>query len=84
MNLLRNHTLDLTSLLGERGLSLADVSVGLGPRQWGGERETSEGRRRDSGDDFAAILRVDTPEPIERHNRLRAAYNPDGTLSYRV
>ena len=84
MNLLRNHTLDLTSLLGERGLSLADVSVGLGQRQWGGERETSEGRRRDSGDDFAAILGVDTPEPIERHNRLRAAYNPDGTLSYRV
>jgi len=84
MALLRNHTLDLTSLLGERGLSLADVSVGLGQRQWAGDQDAEESRRRETGDAFAAILGLDSPEPIERHNRLRAAYNPDGAMSYRV
>jgi hypothetical protein len=84
MQLLRNHAVDLASLLGERGLNLTDVSVGLGQRHGQGSQPEPGSRDRQEQGGFASLLEIDTAEPIERHNRLRAAYNPDGALSYRV
>ena len=84
MQLIRSHSVDLASLLGERGLNLTDVSVGLGQRESQGEQSQPGQRNRQEQGEFASLLGIDTNEPIERHNRLRAAYNPDGALSYRV
>lgn len=86
MQLLRQHTADLSSLLGQRGLDLADVYVGLGGRQAGGTASGGSwpgGREGESGE-FAAIFGIDEPAAIDQHNRLRAAYNPDGVYVYRV
>lgn len=83
--LLRDHTQDLSTLLGERGLNLSDVNVGLGrgnsDQNWGREEAS---RNRPGNGEFAGILGVGEPAPLETHNRLRAAYNPDGALVYRV
>lgn len=83
--LLRDHTRDLSNLLGERGLNLSDVNVGLGrgngDQAWG--RDENQ-HRNTSGNEFASILGIDEPTALETHNRLRAAYNPDGALVYRV
>ncbi len=85
MQLLRDHTRDLSNLLGERGLNLSDVNVGLGggnsDQAWGRD----EGRQNQPwGNEFASILGIGEPAALETHNRLRAAYNPDGALVYRV
>jgi len=83
--LLRDHTRDLSGLLGERGLNLADVNVGLGRgdagQAWGQERRDET---RVQPGQFAAIFGGDEPAAVETHNRLRAAYNPDGAHLYRV
>lgn len=84
MQLLRDHTQDLSNLLGERGLNLSDVNVGLG--RGNGEQGWGEQTRRQpagNASDFAAIFGGDDTN-IEIHQRLRAAYNPDGALVYRV
>ncbi|MCC6267269.1 MAG: flagellar hook-length control protein FliK [Dehalococcoidia bacterium] len=85
MQLLRDHTQDLSNLLGERGLNLSDVNVGLGRgdqgRAWG---EASQREDRGAAGEFASILGGDDGAAIEIHQRLRAAYNPDGALVYRV
>lgn len=85
-NLLRDHTQDLSSLLGERGLNLSDVNVGLGrgnaEQAWG---QDSRPENRPASGEFASILGLDEePASIERHQRLRAAYNPDGAHLFRV
>lgn len=83
--LLRDHTQDLSSLLGSRGLNLSDVNVGVGGGNAGGSFESRLEQPRPVAGDFAAVLGLDdAPSPAGLHNRLRAAYNPDGALLYRV
>ncbi|MCC6961512.1 MAG: flagellar hook-length control protein FliK [Dehalococcoidia bacterium] len=83
--LLRDHTQDLSSLLGDRGLNLADVNVGLGRGQAGEQwAEQQSQRNRPAAGEFASIFGADQPSSSHTHNRLRAAYNPDGAVVYRV
>ena len=85
MQLLRDHTQDLSNLLGERGLNLSDVNVGLGRGDQGRALgEASQREDRGAAGEFASILGGDDGAAIEIHQRLRAAYNPDGALVYRV
>ncbi len=87
MNLLRDHTADLSNLLGSRGLNLSDVFVGLGGQHAGGshagEQQQHFGARTNNGE-FASLMGAGEPLSIDTHNRLRSAYNPDGALSYRI
>jgi flagellar hook-length control protein FliK len=83
--LLRDHTQDLSSLLGERGLNLSDVNVGLGRGNAGQAWEQdARPQNRPATGEFAGILGFDEPVAVETHNRLRAAYNPDGAHVYRI
>ncbi|MGE5501450.1 MAG: flagellar hook-length control protein FliK [Ignavibacteriales bacterium] len=84
-SLLRDHTQDLTNLLGQRGLNLTDVNVGLGggdsagdPRQQPG---WARGQRGQQGE-FAALMGHNQPIAPSAHHRLRAAYNPHGRHVY--
>ncbi|GAB4326162.1 MAG: hypothetical protein Kow0010_09130 [Dehalococcoidia bacterium] len=86
-HLFRQAQPDLASLLAQRGLDLADVFVGNGrgegQRSWDGQPES----RGEPGADFAGVLAgggVEHAAALSRHNRVRAAYNPDGALVYRV
>ncbi|MCX7616619.1 MAG: flagellar hook-length control protein FliK [Tepidiforma sp.] len=86
VQLLRDAAADLSSLLGQRGMNLAGLNVGLGTRQgesggWADQRPRSAAPR---DGEFAAILGIEDPAAAARHQRLRAAYNPDGSLLYRV
>jgi flagellar hook-length control protein FliK len=87
VQLLKDSTPNLSSLLGERGLGLADVSVdhrGRDGHQQPGAQDASGNRgRRDDGS-FAALLGIDAGADTRQHNRIRAAYNPDGVFVYRV
>lgn len=83
--LLRDHTQDLSQLLGDRGLNLSDVNVGLGRGNNEGAFERGESRNdTPANGEFAALLGIDDPGSASRHNRLRSAYNPDGAHIYRV
>jgi hypothetical protein len=84
MHLLREHTVDLSQLLGERGLDLGQlfISLGRGSEQ-GAAHDRQLGERRPEQGRFAEVLGLEAP-PIETHNRLRAAYNPDGAHLYRI
>lgn len=83
--LLRDHTQDLSSLLGSRGLNLSDVNVGVGGGNAGSFFESRQDQPRPVAGEFAAVLGLDdASSAASRHNRLRAAYNPDGALLYRV
>ncbi len=83
--LLRDHTQDLSNLLGSQGLNLADVNVGVGGGNAESPFERRDGTPRPANGDFAAVLGIDGETPSAGiHNRLRAAYNPDGALLYRV
>ncbi len=85
MNLLRQNTLDLSTLLGSRGLNLTDVNVGLGGRQaQGDDQSNANPAPRPANGEFASILGVDETPATELHNRLQSAYNPDGLHIYRV
>ncbi|MBI2767313.1 MAG: flagellar hook-length control protein FliK [Chloroflexi bacterium] len=88
LQVLRDSTPDLASLLNARGLDLTNVSVSLawsgGP---GNGQQESPGNRRGpqpADGEFAGILGLDGNPAAERHNRLRSAYNPDGGHLYRV
>ncbi len=84
--LLRDAAADLSSLLGERGMNLGGLNIGLGTRD-SGTADAREGRSRGprpAEGEFAAILGLEDPAAAARHLRLRAAYNPDGSLLYRV
>lgn len=88
MNLLRDHTADLSNLLGSRGLNLGDVYVGLGAdggasANQGGD-QPAPGNRPTPNGEFASLMGLGDSQPIEINNRLRAAYNPDGAHSYRI
>ncbi|GIW13548.1 MAG: hypothetical protein KatS3mg062_0987 [Tepidiforma sp.] len=85
--LLRDAAADLSSLLGQRGMNLAGLNIGLGARQGGGADawyEPAPARPTAEPGEFAAILGIDDPAAAARDRRLRAAYNPDGALIYRV
>lgn len=83
--LLREATPNLSTLLGDRGLGLADVSVGHGDREQQGFGEESFNHRgnRDDGS-FAALMGIDSSAESRQYNRFRATYNPDGAFLYRV
>lgn len=85
--LLRQHAQDLSNLLGSHGLNLADVNVGLGNGQANDPNasgDQQQGRGRANPGEFASIFDAGAPDATARHNRLRAAYNPDGSHIYRV
>jgi flagellar hook-length control protein FliK len=86
MNLLRDNSADLSSLLGSRGLNLSDVYVGLGGHSARNAQDGDQQQRgeRPANGQFAAILGTGEVPAVELHNRLRTAYNPDGAHSYRV
>jgi len=76
----------LERLLAERGLELVDVFVGLRQGQGGdSQRQSSEANSNEKGE-FAAFLNGDDDDQQtqSQHQALRAAYNPDGSLLYRV
>jgi flagellar hook-length control protein FliK len=87
VNVIRDHATDLSGLLGQRGLNLADLNVGLGRQPqgqgWGQQASLPDNRRASSGE-FAGVLGIDDPPATSTHNRLRATYNPDGAHLYRV
>lgn len=86
-NLLRDHTEDLSQLLGQRGLTLTDVYVGLGGQGSNNQQNESPAwaqPRQQADNSFASLLGIDEPGAADRSNRLRSAYNPDGAMSYRV
>lgn len=84
--LLRDAAADLSSLLGQRGMNLSGLNIGLGTRQDGAADASDRrpGGRPPADGEFAAILGIDDPGAAARHARLRAAYNPDGSLLYRI
>jgi flagellar hook-length control protein FliK len=85
MNLLRQGTNDLTSLLGSRGLNLTDVNVGFGGQQAQGRDQSASGQPAAAPNgEFASILGIDETPATGLHNRLQSAYNPDGVHLYRV
>lgn len=85
--LLREHIEDLSNLLTERGLNLADVQVGQGGH---GQQQSQEElpawsiRRRSGDNTFARLLGLEPPSAARTHVRLQAAYNPDGQYFYRI
>jgi flagellar hook-length control protein FliK len=87
VQLLRDAAADLSSLLGQRGMNLAGLDIGLGARQGGDSGSSSAGTRARptaAPGEFAALLGIEDPAAVAREHRLRAAYNPDGSLLYRV
>jgi flagellar hook-length control protein FliK len=87
VGLLREAASDLSSLLGQRGMSLDGLSIELGARHDGSPDGRTDGQgpgQTPQPGEFAAILGIDDPAATSRHLRLRAAYNPDGALLFRV
>uniref|UniRef100_UPI002ADDEC1D flagellar hook-length control protein FliK n=1 Tax=Tepidiforma sp. TaxID=2682230 RepID=UPI002ADDEC1D len=87
VQLLRDAATDLSSLLGQRGLNLAGLDIGLGSRSGGGGSPWASDtapRPQAAPGQFAALLGIDDPAALAREQRLRAAYNPDGSLLYRI
>lgn len=84
--LIREHTVDLSSMLGQQGLNLADVNVSLGQPGSGnanpGEHQPAPNRPGNS--DFAALMGIGDSAATDRFNRVRAAYNPNGAFDYRI
>ena len=87
VHLFRQAQADLASLLAQRGLELADLFVGNGRGEGQGSPDSHADSRGEPRTDFAAILTGGGAEhaaALSRHHRVRAAYNPDGALVYRV
>lgn len=86
--MLRDNVNELTGLLGERGLNLADLNVSLGMQQQnrggGWEPTALPNNSRRSNGEFSQLLGNDTPSAAGTHRRLQAAYNPDGAHIYRI
>ncbi|HXU23666.1 MAG TPA: flagellar hook-length control protein FliK [Tepidiformaceae bacterium] len=86
--LLRDHTQDLSNLLGSRGLNLGDVNIGFGGRGAGNaghDAQPAPANTPGSGNgEFAALMGAGDAPGAGLHNRLQSAYNPDGALSYRI
>lgn len=84
--LIREHTVDLSSMLGQQGLNLADVNVSLGQPGSGNANpgEQQPAPNRPGNGDFAALMGIGDSTATDRFNRVRAAYNPNGAFDYRV
>ena len=86
--ILREHQDALGRLLAERGLELADVFVGLqqGHARGGNSQRQPPAAGSGVAGAFAALLNGDDDDQHahSRHAALQAAYNPDGSLLYRV
>ncbi len=84
--MLRDSVNELSGLLGERGLNLADLNVGLGMQQQsrGWEPSALPNNSRRSNGEFAQLLGDEQPSAAGTHRRLQAAYNPDGKHLYRI
>lgn len=87
LQFLREHSPDLSNLLGQHGLDLAGLSVGLDARQGSGAG-AGQGypygfSPRPPPGDFAAVMGVEASAPTRGHQQLAAA-NPDGQHLYRV
>ena len=86
--LLRDHTQELSTLLGSRGLNLADVNIGFGgqeARNSGRDGQAAPNNNPQAANgEFAALMGAGEPAATGLHNRLQSAYNPDGALSYRI
>jgi hypothetical protein len=87
LQVLRDGSPSLQSLLAQRGLDLGDATFLLSHQrsQDGTGQDEQPAAQADSG--FAALLGLDEPgDPtaIQKLQRLRSAYNPDGALLYRV
>lgn len=86
--MLRDNANELSGLLGDRGLNLADLNVGLGMQQqnrgqqW--EPTALPNNSRRSNGEFAQLLGNEQPSAAPAHRRLQAAYNPDGRHIYRI
>jgi len=85
-HLFRQAETDLSALLANRGLELADLFVGNGRGEGRGFDGEGPPPGTDSPAGFAGLLAGDDAgaPAVSRHNRVRAAYNPDGALDYRV
>jgi hypothetical protein len=91
--LLRSSSGDLSSLLGQRGLNLDDVTVEHGAREHhqrgpeGGDTSTGDGESESESQSFAAVLGIDSDDEgadLRQLQLLKAAYNPDGAYLYRI
>ena len=72
--------------LAQRGLDLGDAAFFLAQQQSRGDSAFG-GEQQQAQDGFATLLGLDEPgdnAAIQKLQRLRAAYNPDGALLYRV
>ncbi|MCC6382392.1 MAG: flagellar hook-length control protein FliK [Dehalococcoidia bacterium] len=88
LHLLREHTPDLSNLLGQHGLDLAGLSVGLGARDDAGT-DAGQGQfpafaRRLAPSDLAAAHGLDASGPTLARALVGTAANPDGQHLYRV
>lgn len=86
MQLLKDNTQDLSQLLGSKGMNLAGLDVALGQqhRESAFAGTPADPANRPANGEFAALLGLEDAASLGRHNRIRAAYNPDGALLYRV
>ena len=88
IQMLRDGSPSLASLLHDRGLDLGTAQFTLSQQgQQGGDQQAGEhGPNNSAGTGFGQLLGFDEPgEAVARnHNKLRAAYNPDGDFAYRV
>jgi flagellar hook-length control protein FliK len=86
IQMLRDGSPSLQALLQERGLDLSTAQFTLSQhgRQGGSQGDEQAAANNNSG--FAPLLGFDEPDDAatRNHNRLRAAYNPDGAHLYRV
>ena len=88
VNVIRENARDLTGLLGESGLNLANLNVSLGMQQQSNGWDQANARpnnRAGQDNEFADRPRGTDPSvATTNHARLRATYNPDGAHLYRV
>ena len=87
LQLFRDGSPSLQQLLSQRGLELGDAAFFLSQHRSQDDLQQpgQQGAQPESG--FAPLLGFDEPRDpatIQKFQRLRAAYNPDGALLYRV
>lgn len=77
VNVIREHAQDLTGLLGQSGLNLADLNVSLGMQQqgrgWRGEPTPLPNNRLRDDSEFAAVLGTD-PTVASTNQQAAARY----------
>jgi flagellar hook-length control protein FliK len=86
IQMLRDGSPSLQLLLQERGLDLSDAQFSLNHQGQQDSGEQGEQGQSNTSTGFAGLLGFDEPADAanRNHNKLRAAYNPDGAFAYRV